>query len=162
MYLVPSVNRSALSSVCSVCRSSSRSAVSALRGGRAAVRGRLYLPLILDQQAQVMLPADRRRRPQIKAVCSDSRKCQGCQTQVCVISLSLPWFFFFLYLATLSAGVISPPQITMTTLSVKSACSFSALRSAICFDRVAVCDTSDEGFVIACDEQTLGGKETDS
>lgn len=63
----------------------------------------VYLAHILDQQAQVMLPADRPERPQIKGVCSDLRKCHGCQTQEDVISLS-----GFSYLATLSARVISP------------------------------------------------------
>lgn len=81
----------------SVYKSYNRSPVSAEDERR--FRERLYLTLILDQQTQVMLPAD---RPQIKAVCSDSRKCHGCQTQVYVISLAL-----FLYLATLSARVIS-------------------------------------------------------
>lgn len=67
---------------------------------------RLYLAHILDQQPPVMLPTDTLESPQIKSVCSDSCKCHGCQTQEQVI-----WFFFvffFLYLATLSDGLISP------------------------------------------------------
>ena len=64
---------------------------------------RLYLAHILDQQPPVMLPTDTLESPQIKGVCSDSCKCRGCQTQEQVIC-----FFFFLYLATLSDGLISP------------------------------------------------------
>lgn len=62
-----------------------------------------------------MLPADRPERPQIKGVCSDLRKCHGCQTPR---GRYLPFFVFSYVISSRDLAL----QFTMTTRSVKSVC----------------------------------------